>query len=1067
MKNSNDQKLIKSLFKELPYHGLNIVTSHSQFNNLLRDSQLQTKRHLDKLHSLYDLDIFSLNTKQSTDINPDLQCFDKLRSNYYSPHSFSAFKKSVKKSFSILHCNIRSLQLHKEQLETHLLDELNFDFDILGISETKIKSSSLERNLNLNIPGYSFEFVPTPLASGGVGMYINKRLHYNVIERISDHAFQALWIEICFAGKKNAVCGIIYRQHNSPDSFLNYFNESLERYSGRNNVYIIGDFNIDLLKSETCNFSHSFLLSLQSCHFLPTIDKPTRVHRSSATLIDNIFTNNPEQLIFSGNIISDISDHFSQFCIISSPTKKYLNLKRKIRDFSNFSQTNFLNDLSDVDLSLNGDTDQMFNKFYRKFNKIVNKHAPLKNCSNRTMKRLSKPWITKGIRQSIKIKNKLLALGDRDRYKLYRNRILNITRLSKKLYFHSFFSDNIKNIKKTWQGINSIINNSKKIKKSILTLKDPSTNSVTCDKIKIPSILNKHFSSVGQKLASQIPDSNNSFTHYLGHIDQQKSFYFTPVTEQEIECEITMTPNNKSYGLYSFPVLLLKCAKHLISKPLAQILNTSVQNGKYPSKLKLSKVIPIYKSDDESDPNNYRPISLLSVFNRIFEKLMYNRLINFVEKLGLLDNAQYGFRSGSSTTHAILDILNTIQTNMDKKLFSCAIFIDLKKAFDTVNHDVLLKKLYFYGIRGITNSWFESYLSKRTQVTVMNDCISEKEYTPYGVPQGSVLGPLLFLLYINDITKASNKFNFFLFADDTNLLYANKNLKTLEKVVNEELIRVSDWLIANKLTLNIQKSNYVIFRPYQKKLTSKLQIKIFDNALGKFIDLTNKEYVKYLGILIDCHLSWKHQIDYISTKVSKTVGLIAKLRHFVPQDTLLTLYKSLIYPYLSYGICAWGQASKSLLNKLLILQKRALKFIFFNDKRDSAIPLFVKSKVLPLNLMYCQSIANLMHDVVNKNCPDNLFKMFSSVRDTHSYCTRSSTSDKLHIQASRLNVLLNSFSRLGARLWNAIPHSTRNKRKYHFKKLIKNALLSMTQTEESYIDVHKVIQILPNYLSCS
>ena len=174
MNNSNDQKLIKSQFKELPYHGLNIVTTHSQFNNLLWDSQLQTKKYLDKLHGLCDLDIFSLNTKQSSDINPNLQCLDKLQSNYYLPRSFGAFKQSLKKSFSILHCNVWSLQLHLEQLETHLLEELNFDFDILGISETKIRTSSLERNLNLNIPGYSFEFVPTPLASGGVGMYILK-----------------------------------------------------------------------------------------------------------------------------------------------------------------------------------------------------------------------------------------------------------------------------------------------------------------------------------------------------------------------------------------------------------------------------------------------------------------------------------------------------------------------------------------------------------------------------------------------------------------------------------------------------------------------------------------------------------------------------------------------------------------------------------------------------------------------------------------------------------------------------------------------------------------------------
>ena len=229
------------------------------------------------------------------------------------------------------------------------------------------------------------------------------------------------------------------------------------------------------------------------------------------------------------------------------------------------------------------------------------------------------------------------------------------------------------------------------------------------------------------------------------------------------------------------------CQTSTKKKPLTEIFNTSIIQGKYPSKLKISKVTPIFKVGDETDPDNYRPISLLSNLNRVFEKLMYNRLIQFINKHNLLDDAQYGFRSGSSTNHAILDIISTIQHNMDYKLFTCAVFVDLKKAFDTVDHQILLKKLDCYGIRGIVNEWFKSYLLNRTQTTEINGFISTKDFNPLGVPQGSVLGPLLFLLYINDITKASTKLKFFLFADDTNLLYANRNLKTLESTVNTEL----------------------------------------------------------------------------------------------------------------------------------------------------------------------------------------------------------------------------------------------------------------------------------------
>ena len=242
----------------------------------------------------------------------------------------------------------------------------------------------------------------------------------------------------------------------------------------------------------------------------------------------------------------------------------------------------------------------------------------------------------------------------------------------------------------------------------------------------------------------------------------------------------------------------------------------------------MAKLIPIFKADDNTDANNYGPISLLSNFNRIFEKLIFNRMESFIEKNNLFPPAQYGFRKAHSTQHAILDIVNTIQTNMDKRLFSCGVFIDSKKAFDTVDHKILLDKLYHYGFRGIINKWFSSYLEGRTQTTQIGSFISPEENVTFGVPQGSVLGPLLFLIYINDIQKCSEKLQFFLFADDTNILYADSNLKSLEDIVNLELRKLCDWLTANKLTLNIKKTNFVIFCPAQRKLTFQPNITIFN-----------------------------------------------------------------------------------------------------------------------------------------------------------------------------------------------------------------------------------------------
>ena len=264
-----------------------------------------------------------------------------------------------------------SINSNLENVEL-LLDELDFHFDVIGISETKVTNSN-ESNVHPSIRGYVFEYVPTPLASGGVGLFVDQSLAYNVFEKTSNEAFKAPWTEIFFVNHKNIVCGIIYRLHNSPDYFLTHLDKTTEKMvSDGKDVYIMGDFNIDLLKCETSQISQDFLLSLRSCYLIPTVDKPTRVHRTSATLIDNIFVNNPDKLLVSGNIISDISDHFSQFCITTSAKGKLQQVKNiKLRNYSRFSADRFNDDLHEVDwdrIIANGTNcvDKLFSSFYNK-----------------------------------------------------------------------------------------------------------------------------------------------------------------------------------------------------------------------------------------------------------------------------------------------------------------------------------------------------------------------------------------------------------------------------------------------------------------------------------------------------------------------------------------------------------------------------------------------------------------------------------------------------------------------------------------------------------------------------
>ena len=331
----------------------------------------------------------------------------------------------------------------------------------------------------------------------------------------------------------------------------------------------MGDFNINLLGVETCNYAHNFLLSLHSFSLIPTIDKPTRVYKNTATLIDNILVNKLDAEIYSGNIVSDISDHYSQFCIFQKIKVVRKKGRKKMRDFSSFSENSFADELSQIDWdSVSGVQNDPYHSFtilYNKVNKLLDKHAPYKTLSQRRAKQMQKPWITRGLRKSIKVKNRLFYSGNKAQYKIYRNIILILSRLSKKLYYHNYFSKNLTNMKNTWAGINSLINNKRKDFKRISSIIHPDSKVPTNDRSEISNIFNNFFSSVGPNLASNLPSTNREFTDYMsGNFD--KSFFFNPVVASEIETEILSIPLNEAHGLYSCPIRILRSVRHILFK---------------------------------------------------------------------------------------------------------------------------------------------------------------------------------------------------------------------------------------------------------------------------------------------------------------------------------------------------------------------------------------------------------------------------------------------------------------------------------------------------------------------
>ena len=329
--------------------------------------------------------------------------------------------------------------------------------------------------------------------------------------------------------------------------------------------------------------------------------------------------------------------------------------------------------------------------------------------------------------------------------------------------------------------------------------------------------------------------------------------------------------DNKSPGPSNIPIKLLKISAPIIVPHLVSIFNLSFKTGIFPDLMKLAKVVPIFKAGSKLLVTNYRPISLLSVFSKILEKIVHKQLYEFLQLNSVIYESQFGFQKNRSTLHSLIEIVENIRNCMDTSNYGCGIFIDLKKAFDTVNHEILINKLEHYGIRGTNLKWFSSYLNGRTQFTFCNNSSSEIKGITCGVPQGSVLGPLLFLLYINDLPNISKVLKFYLFADDTNIFYQSPNLDTLQKVLNKELRKLSLWLNANRLALNISKTNFVIFAAKNKPLKN-VTLLLHNKAIEE------KDHVKYLGILIDSQLTFKYHITAVAKKISRSTGLMYRIR---------------------------------------------------------------------------------------------------------------------------------------------------------------------------------------------
>ena len=469
------------------------------------------------------------------------------------------------------------------------------------------------------------------------------------------------------------------------------------------------------------------------------------------------------------------------------------------------------------------------------------------------------------------------------------------------------------------------------------------------------------------------------------------------ITSSNVFSMLSKLSKSKATGLDRITARLLRECPDLIADSLCLIFNHSINSGVFPDEWKCSKVIPLFKQGKRHDPNNYRPISIIPVVAKVFERIIYDQVKAFIDENKLFFKNQSGFRSLHSTVTALLEATNDWAYNIDCSNVNAVVFLDLKKAFDTVDHETLVSKLNAYGIRHGANDWFKSYLSDRTQKSLVNGFLSEDRFISRGVPQGTILGPLLFLLYINDLPNCLNHSHPRMFADDTHLTYSAANVHDIEQKLNQDLKSVSEWLAANKLTLNTSKTEFMLIGSRQRIRTSHSSPTLTINGAP----IKRVDCVKSLGLNIDENLSWNKHIDKISKKIASGIGALKRMRPFVPSSTLKYIYSSVIQPHFDYCCVVWDNCSKSSADELQKLQNRAARILTFSNYDTNADLLIKRIGWRKLDSQRKIQKVTMIYKSLNGLNPDYLQPLFNYRNSVINYTLRD-TEGKLTIPMPRV-----------------------------------------------------------------
>ena len=930
---------------------------------------------------------------------------------YYDVSDFANTFSKSKRGFSIYSHNIRSINGHWDDILDTVAQNQPIKFSILAFQEIWSVQRSYE------IPGYNkFEYTtrdktttPNPNCGGGVGLFVDKNLEYellNIESAFIPHVYESIWIKIKVKNGADKIIGNVYRPNSAPKADLeraiDIHNNILQNFQNEREfskceIIVCSDFNVNLLNFETHRSTDNYINNLISKSFFPLITMPTRIKQQSATLIDHIWGNKIHDKSRSGILLSSLSDHFPVFYFEGNRQKDKNHEFIKKRKFNKQLIQNFCDDLKSTSwqtIKNEISPDLAFKNFFEKINFAVDLHFPMTRIKMTSKKFKHSPWMTSGLFISHKRKEKLFAKRKKcpsaeniSTFKTYNNLYNKTRRAAKKYHYENQFSKHAHNIKNTWSVIKEILG-MKKCKDQIPDFFRENGNIVK-DYLEISNGFNNFFSSVGKNLADKIPNTNVDFETFLSDRNDT-NFEFSKISEVDILRICKALKPKTSAGDDCISTKLLKEIAPLIIIPLHHLINLSLETGFVPKEFKIAKVVPIFKSGDKHDYNNYRPISLLSSFSKLMEKVVARQVIGFINNHNLLYKHQYGFRAKHNCSHPVLHFSEKIYNALNAKpsLTTLAIFIDLKKAFDTVDHKILLKKLDHYGFRDTSNKWFENYLNDREQFVSVLGVNSDHQKIVCGVPQGSILGPLLFTLFINDLPNAT-QFLTLLFADDTTFQMSGGNLNHLFQNANLELDKASTWFKANKLTLNVDKTKFMVFSDKEiDSVSLGHNLKIGNQIIEQIGSKCQVKYFKFVGHVLDDKLAWDGHINHICKKLSSANFAINSTKNFMPLKIRKTLYYTIFDAHLNFGILLWGCAKNKFIKKLENLQKKCIRNVYLSKYKAHTQPIFKKLSILNLSDKITLLRSVFMNQYRNKKLPESFDNKFTDISNTDMLQTR-------------------------------------------------------------------------------